>query len=55
MREESPRGKRWPANSTPPAIARIADEEITLAQAIDVAYALMEGKVKGRVIVNPNA
>jgi acrylyl-CoA reductase (NADPH) len=38
-----------------PAIARIADEEITLAQAIDTAHALMDGKVKGRVIVNPNA
>jgi acrylyl-CoA reductase (NADPH) len=36
------------------AIARIADEEVGLAQAIERAQALMAGTVKGRVIVNPN-
>lgn len=36
------------------AIAQVADEEVSLAQAIEVASQLMAGNVRGRVIVNPN-
>jgi acrylyl-CoA reductase (NADPH) len=35
------------------AIARMLDHEITLAQASDAAQALIEGRIKGRVIVDP--
>lgn len=35
-------------------IARVADEELSLVRAVELAGELIDGKVEGRIIVNPN-
>jgi acrylyl-CoA reductase (NADPH) len=57
MCPKGPRMKAWArlGSDLDPAKLDMIAEEITLGQAVDTAKALMEGKVRGRVVVNVNA
>ncbi len=57
MCPKGPRMAAWArlAADLDPAKLDLIAEEITLGQAIDTAKALLEGKVRGRVVVNVNA
>lgn len=57
MAPKAPRLAAWErlAKDLDPALLEVIAREITLAQAVQVAADLLDGKVRGRVVVNVNA